>query len=646
MQGARARFVKTQMRLIAVALLASLSLAPLAPADAQESDLKATVVSVRDATYPDAQAILNIEDASGEPTSSLGPENFTVEVDGHAARVAAAELATSEDAPLDVMAIIDTSGSMEGAPLANAKAAAKAFIQELSPQDRVALISFGDEVTPVLDFTADREAALMAIESLVARGNTALYQATAVGSVKIAQSTASRRAVILLSDGADFGGRSAATREEALGAAASVGVPFFTIAQGSDLDRAYLQQIADSTKGRYLEAPNPEDLQALYATIGRLLRSQYLVTFDASSVSAEQASIRITVRAGEREAIAEAAYRPSTSFEGTVTITGAVAGEELRETRELHADIAPATAGARVDWYVDDVNVAAATTPPYAYTFDPAQFTEGEHAVRATVSVGRTTLESALTVRSAPPAPVPGSSGISPLMLLAAGVAALALLLAGGYTVLRSRARRRQAITSVTADDRVRPLSAIRTVAPAAEADDAPQAAPPVAESIGEPRGRLLAVAGPDAGQTYLVGGSPVSIGSGVRCGVRIPDEELALEEARIWVRNGHLMVHRMTKLSVIANDGVSGGWEILEPGDVLQIGGHRFEFRPLEGNGELPESTPLAFPRPADDDHKTPAASAAAPALDDDGGRPLRLPNLMPRDAGGFPPEDSARAS
>jgi hypothetical protein len=102
-------------------------------------------------------------------------------------------------------------------------------------------------------------------------------------------------------------------------------------------------------------------------------------------------------------------------------------------------------------------------------------------------------------------------------------------------------------------------------------------------ESVGEPLGVLISRGGGDLGSEYTVGAAPVSIGSGVRCGVRIEDPELAAEEARTWVRGGHLMVHKMTRLSVIAADGTSGGWMILEPGDTFTIGEHVFEFRILD---------------------------------------------------------------
>jgi hypothetical protein len=72
-------------------------------------------------------------------------------------------------------------------------------------------------------------------------------------------------------------------------------------------------------------------------------------------------------------------------------------------------------------------------------------------------------------------------------------------------------------------------------------------------------------------------------VGSGRACAVRIDDAELGSVELRAWVRGGHLMLHRMTRLTAIAADGTTGGWTILEQGDTFEIGRHTYEFRMLE---------------------------------------------------------------
>jgi hypothetical protein len=123
--------------------------------------------------------------------------------------------------------------------------------------------------------------------------------------------------------------------------------------------------------------------------------------------------------------------------------------------------------------------------------------------------------------------------------------------------------------------------------------------------------GRLVSRAGNDAGKEYNVGGKPVSVGAGPRCGVRIEDPDQASEEARIWVRGEHLMYHKFTRLTTLEAEGLVGGWQILEPGDTFQIGQHTFEFRLL--------------------DHAV-DEGAADPLSGGDAPRPARLGDLMPR--------------
>lgn len=549
-------------------------------AGAQEAQPRVNIISIADDAYPRARAIVGIENATGD-AAPLTAENFAVNIGVDAAAVVSAELAGSEDAPLDLLFVIDTSGSMEGAPIAGAKSAAKALVAELGAQDRVGIINFGDQVQLALDYTADRGAVNAAIDGLVAQGNTALYQATAAAAVKISTSPASRRVVVLLSDGADFGGRSAATREESIAAAASSGVTFFTIAQGSDLDLPYLQQVADVTRGRMLQAPRPEDLNALYVSIGRLLRSQYVVTFDASAVTPGQPSnVVVTVTSGGAVSSAEALYTPGVGFAPTITISGVAPGETIDIARDLTATVSSGTP--RVRWYVDGVNVLEQTAPPYVFRFDPAQFAEGDHVVRAAIGDGAAAVEGSVAVKSVPP---PAAGGGFPLVQILLVLGALVLVVAGYFLFLRPRKPRAEA--PIPADQRTKSWAQQVADKRAATGDAATASDADVAkEDIGKVMGRLISRSGNDVGREYDVGGKPVSVGAGPRCGVRIDDPELATEEARIWVRGEHLMLHLFTRLSSVEAGGRGGGWQILEPGDTFRIGEHTFEFQSLAAAG------------------------------------------------------------
>jgi uncharacterized protein YegL len=599
----------------------------------QEPTLRANVASISDDAYPNARVVLNLEDDSPEGLPVLGPEHFAVTANGDPAPVVAAQLASSQDDPLDLTVVLDTSGSMAGAALTNAKDAAKALIAELAPNDRVAVISFADQVVVVQEYTSDRAAVNAAIDGLVAQGNTALYQATAVAAYKAVASDATRKAVVLLSDGADFGGASAATRDEAVNAARNAGVPYFTIAQGSDLDLPYLQEVADVSKGRLLEAVNPTDLRGLYLGIGRILRNQYIVTFDASSVAAlAESTIAVSVTAGERTASDEAAYRPAPGFAPALDISGINAGDTIDGARDVLVNVAGATPDTRVTFFVDGAKVAESATSPYVFTFDPAGMTDGDHTIRVVVDRGAgEPVEASVPFVTAAPVSAPGGGGL-PVVPLAI-VALVAILATGaGMTFLKLRHRGTD-ITRLGVSQRTIPWA--QQIAGGREAPDMPLLHPdaeePVEqESVGEPLGVLISRGGTDLGSEYTVGAAPVSIGSGARCGVRIEDPDLAAEEARTWVRGGHLMVHRMTRLSVIAADGTSGGWMILEPGDTFTVGEHVFEFRML--TNATPPST----------DDPAPSAAAVEPTPIDRG----PVPNVLrdPAEPGQFAPETERR--
>lgn len=611
-----------------LALVLAMFAAPTA-AGAQDSTLGLSVVSVTEGTYPDGRIVVNVEDRRGD-LPQLDASNFTASAGGSPLLVRSAELANSDEAPLDLLITIDTSGSMEGAPIAGAKAAARALIDSLPPADRVAVVGFGDQVTLWQDYTSDRGPVYAAIDGLVAQGNTALYQATAVSSFHVTTSKASRRAVILLSDGADFGGRSVATRDESLAAAAGVGVPFFTIAQGTDLDRPYLIELADRTQGRFLEAPQPQDLQGLYLEIGRLLRSQYVVTIDASPVATiAESTLDVTITSGGRTASAQGVFRPGPAFAPALTMTGISESDAVGDVRQVLVTVPFAPDGTTVSWFIDDEQALVSIEQPFVFDYDPAQYGEGSHTLRAVIGGAASPDEVTVTFSSMPP-PAPAGGGPNMMLILAGVGAAIGAII--GFIVLRRR-KRGKPVDTIHPDQRLTPWAKqVEQKRKAAIAETTSEIAvkPDGQQDMGEPMGLLISRGGSDLGKEYVVGGLPVAIGSGPMCGVRIDDAELGVEEARAWVRDGHLMVHRMSRLTMAADDGTGGGWAILEPGDTFPIGQHMFEFRLLDPAIAEPTAQPVA----AD---ATPNILRDAEGTGAEPQPRLRMPELMPKTDGGF---------
>jgi VWFA-related protein len=625
----RSRTLSKGALVAAAVVLCALAVRPVA---AQSPTVRVDIATIGEMTYPDARAVLNVEDTSGTPIGALDASNFAATVNGKAATVKSATLASSEKLGVDVLLMMDTSGSMKDGGLVAAQAAARSFVGGLAPEDRVAVMRFANSVTVQSDFTTDRSETIVAIDGLEARGQTELYKATAGAAAKAGESTSSRRVVILLTDGAQDAIVTDVTEQDALNAAIDSNVPFYVIAQGSQAAGAqYLIDLAARTRGRYLEAPTPGDLGGVYDGIGRLLRNQYIVTLDASAAagSASGVAVAITLNTSGRSATATTNFRPSEAFAAPkidISVAGVTPGESLTEARTITVTAGGAEPLTKAAFYLDDVNVFETATAPFTFNFDPTQFKGGAHTLRVSVQAGTQTADSLpVAFTSSGPVAVPDASASSgggglPVVPIAGGLAAL-LALGGGAIVVMTRLRRHGG-GAVPAEQRITPWASNHRPISAIPPPEIMPVSEPEAEDIGEPMGLLVVRAGGHLGSEFEIGQKPVGIGSASSCAVRIQD--MAQEEARVWVRDGHLMYHKKTRLTLIASDGITGGWQILEPGDTFDIGEHRFEFKLLPQGVPHSEATAGDVPnilrdapeqRPARMDAPAPWRTADSPA-------------------------------
>lgn len=168
----------------------------------------------------------------------------------------------------EVLVVVDTSGSMAGAPLAAAKEAVTAFVGRLPASVAVGLVAFGPRPVVLAAPGSPRAAVLAAVAALEAGGETALYDTL----VTIARDVApvgdpAGRAVVLLSDGGDT--VSAATLSDALNVAATVRVEVIELASPGSSQPA-LAAIAASGGGSIATVA---DLGALATTYERTARN-------------------------------------------------------------------------------------------------------------------------------------------------------------------------------------------------------------------------------------------------------------------------------------------------------------------------------------------------------------------------------------
>jgi len=186
--------------------------------------------------------------------------------------------------PLSVVLTLDTSGSMKKR-LADAQAAAKSFLDTLEAQDKAQVIRFSRDVSTIFPLGSNRAAAAAAIESTVARGDTALWDAL-YASLESLRTVAGRKAIVLLSDGVDDDGTgkplSKKTVADVLALARQVNVPIYAIGLGTELDEINLEKVATNSGALYLSATDPAELKRLYDSIGKQLAGQYTIYYTSN----------------------------------------------------------------------------------------------------------------------------------------------------------------------------------------------------------------------------------------------------------------------------------------------------------------------------------------------------------------------------
>jgi VWFA-related protein len=238
-------------------------------------------VSVREVTADNTalvQFLAKVVDADGRPVRASN-SNFTMRAGDKQIPIRSVQTVTDAQVGISAMLVIDTSGSMVGTPLTNARQAAAQYVKSLQPTDEVSVVSFANSSKVIHDFSRDFGAVEGSLQGLVAFGDTALYAAVRDAAQSMAERPAPRRVVILLSDGADFG-IGGASRAQALDAASSSGIPFYVIGLGAAIDTRFLQELADAGGGAFFATPSSTQLTSLFGEVAELLRSEYVVTAD------------------------------------------------------------------------------------------------------------------------------------------------------------------------------------------------------------------------------------------------------------------------------------------------------------------------------------------------------------------------------
>jgi Ca-activated chloride channel family protein len=231
-----------------------------------------------------------VRDKRGKVMSSLQDKDFVV-LDGGKKRDLL-NFQSTATAPASVALLVDGSGSMQlGAAHEIARYISRELLSTLDPKrDTAALFSFDTRLLTLCDFTSDFATIKAGLGNIESFGSTSLYDAIAGTSALVEAKAFSRRAVIVLTDGADTS--SAYSIERVAWIASSIDVPVYIFAVGDGLAPALdeekggegsdLAELARATGGDLFIANTRDSIEDAVKRVAEELRHQYVLAFEAS----------------------------------------------------------------------------------------------------------------------------------------------------------------------------------------------------------------------------------------------------------------------------------------------------------------------------------------------------------------------------
>jgi tight adherence protein B len=183
-----------------------------------------------------------------------------------------------------VVLAVDRSRSMLGKPLADATAAARAFVAAKPATDRIAVTTFATQAFALTGFstsTIDADGALRTMSVDPVEG-TKLYDDVVLSARMLAGEPLPARIIILVTDGQET--ESKASLDDAIAAARSAGVNVFVIGiESARFKPEPLQRLADATNGSYYGTASTEALAEVYTSIAEDLRRTWHLDYVTSA---------------------------------------------------------------------------------------------------------------------------------------------------------------------------------------------------------------------------------------------------------------------------------------------------------------------------------------------------------------------------
>lgn len=263
-----------------------------------------------------ARVQARVTDRTGRAVTGLTAKDFTVTEGGVERAVRDVQPTT---APFNLVLLLDVSGSVEER-IDFIRKAALSFLNTAGPQDRIAIVSFRDDVQLISEFTNDRGVLTERIKDIQAGGATSLYDALGYSLVHVLRPLRGERTgVVVLSDGDD--NRSFLSFPVIVDAVYETGAIIYPLyvpsglipsssapAASATLDPTrtrFLEltsraeeegaRLAEVSGGKYYPITRLEQLQRAYDDVAAQLRTAYTITYETGADARPESRVRVKV---------------------------------------------------------------------------------------------------------------------------------------------------------------------------------------------------------------------------------------------------------------------------------------------------------------------------------------------------------------
>ena len=263
----------------AVLVLAALAVPLVLAGPAASAEQEGVVIRSVDTTgFPLVH--LSAQVASPEVTVT----DFEVRENGDLATIQVLPIAESA-LDVGIVLTIDTSAAMaESGALDAVKAAARQFVERRRPNEKIALVSFGDVPKTLVRFTDDNQRLLAGIDRLRGAGEPALWDGMREAGYLMASDRTLQPNLIVITGGVD--GRSIYQPIDGRSAVVASRGPVYVLGvDASDEAEGSLRTLTSATGGSFRDVGAPSEVAAGVGAVQDSIQRQYVISWTSTSTA-------------------------------------------------------------------------------------------------------------------------------------------------------------------------------------------------------------------------------------------------------------------------------------------------------------------------------------------------------------------------